>query len=315
MTRHLYIKSHAGLGDQVYMRPFVLWLASRPGFIVSLATSWPELYWDHPEVRLVPVDRGLRTQADNLKRTKYDLWSPEPTGLDVELLNLTYAPGFKEKQDVYKTLLKQTCRFSPAGYDDLDTTFDVPPVYVEDPRPEDCPKPLALFHPPSRRAEWDCPSRNPDPNIWDPILRRVRRTHHVHWVGFLAKGKEWSDYTPRNPSEAKHDTFAMNGELSWIQIASLMRRADVCISPVGNWLPLGLAVGARIFMPFGGHVPPEILVHRRMIQYEGQWHAVAPDPFCFCVLNLHQCKKAIPYLKVMGTLERALRPLKRTTAA
>jgi hypothetical protein len=304
----LFVSSHVGLGDQVYMLPFIRQLALRHK--VFVATAWPEIYQlDDSHIALVPVDRNLRTQKDNLRRVGNTVnWSKQPTGPEARVVPLSYAIGLiREKRSVYEALLEQTAKIEPCGLDDLDFTLSLP-------KPDSTAmfakllksrKPLALFRPPTRRKEWDCPARNPAREIWEPLLTRLRKTHHVHWVGFLETGAEELDGLQQSDVRGQ-DTLSMHGELSWTEMAFLMWAADVCVCPPCNWIPLGLAIGARVFCVFGGHVPPSALVCPQMIRYEGQWTAVAPEPFCFCVDNRHSCNKTLDRMKALRALERVL---------
>jgi len=303
------ISTHVGLGDQVYMRPFVLALADS-GHEVYLGTPWPELYWDRPDVLLVPVHRGLRTQEENVRRSGRR-WAEFPVGDDTTTINLTYTPHLVLHRPVVQALLHETRQLIPLQLENLNFQLPLPPDCMRSLWPV-CDKPLAVFRPPTLRREWLCPARNPDPSLWGPLLQRLRETHHIHWVASTKDGEEWIE---GGLQPDPRDTATLHGELSWVSMAWMMKLADLCVGPVGNIIPLGLAVGARIFVLFGGHLPPSMLVHPRMEQYKGQWNHVAPTRFCFCIQNKHACNKHIPISTMLQELEKALDRSAGTTSS
>jgi len=303
------------------MRPLVTFLAQQAP--VAISTPWPELYWDNEHVLLVRDHKNLRTQQDNIARAEFvhkrgekNIWIPTPQGPEIQVLKLSYTQALvSKKKNVFEALIESVRTIRSVKADQLDFRFDIPPSTIRvDPRLFDgCPrKPLALFKLPTCRKEWNCPARNPDPRLWGPLLIELRKTHHIHGVGFLKHGEEWLD-----GCTIEHcDSMSLYGELRWTEMAAMMKLADICVCAPSNWIPLGLAVGAKLFCVFGGHVAPNALVHSGMIQYVNQWEYVAPDPFCFCVNGKHSCFKQIPVSKALSALKKALctaRPLTTLT--
>lgn len=311
----LWVNSHVGLGDQVYMRPFVNWFSQFQPTAVS--TSWPELYWDNPKVMLIRDHKNLRTQHDNIDRVELrhkkgdkDIWAPVPQGAEVQVIKLSYTTDLvSKKRNVFEALATSAAAgINTANLfvlEHLGFALQLPPdtdYWNPSPIIDGKRKPLALLRLPTRRKEWDCPARNPEAKVWGPIIERLKETHHVHGIAFLKDHEEWLDGCPAYYC----DTVTLNGELRWTEMAAMMQIADICVCSPSNWIPLGLAVGAKLFCVFGGHVSPNALVHKAMIQYPNQWEYVAPEPFCFCVNNRHTCNKNIPQSRLLPVLENAL---------
>jgi len=278
----LYVDSHVGLGDQVYMRPFVLALAKERE--VYLATAWPELYWDHPEVKCVPADKGLRTQMSNIGRQRPEVWSRLPR--DVERIRPSYSGELKRGDlNVYAALevafgvTPEPFRWvpSPVAFADAQAWLD---QSGWDGRP------MAIVRPSTVRREWDVYTRNPK----EGYLPRLVEAHpEFRWlaVGHVLEGHE--DLVDPGPHG---DLAALQGELRWDVLAALMYLSEVVLTGPCFMLPLGMALGAKLFVVYGGYARPESMVDPRM----GTYDFAAPVPVCHCVRHEHDCEKDIPNL-------------------
>lgn len=294
----LHISSHVGLGDQVYLRPFVLELARRRR--VYLDTAWPELYWNERHVGLVPRDQNLRTQRDNLRRCRQsieDLWSPLPGGL--EQMNLSYTSDLLAKRrGVTESLRRQARVWS------FDFTLPVAPWWITDAqkvleRLDLGGRGLCIIRQPTVRREWAAPARNPEPGVLHQVVSQLRDE-----LFFLAIGHTHPRLEVLDGHKLRADAEFLDGELHWTTVAGLMRIADVCVSGPCFMLPLGIALRTPTVIVFGGHVPSRLLASEQM----GLEHytAIEPDPFCFCNDKGHRtCNKTVDLYKVLAAVRKA----------
>src|SRR4051812_7142629 len=80
MRSELNIHSMYGLGDNIFIRPFVRAAASRGE--VAIATPWPELFEDLG-VKFHRIQTNLRTQQRNVNAQPSHRWLPAPKGYDI----------------------------------------------------------------------------------------------------------------------------------------------------------------------------------------------------------------------------------------
>lgn len=283
----IYISSHKGLGDQIYMRPFVRALAKTQE--VYLTTAWPDLY-DEDSVKLVAYEGQLRTQSENV-RAQADRFVPAPN-------HRAFAPSYSTalvnkraggliqalEKDFLVPFLPDLFRWQPPTSGRVDQICEGSKIL--------------LYRLPTVRKEWPAPARNPDPAVMHWFLDRAwKEGYKIISVAHLAPGEE----EPAGPMV--YDLAFHYGQLSYSEIAYLMQRADLVLSPVGFPLPMGLAVGANLLVPFGGTVPSSWLTDPRMDL--SRYTPVEPDPFCFCVKKNHDCHKQIPRSKLEEAWQKA----------
>lgn len=278
----ILVDGHLGLGDAVYMRPFVVELARRSSSPVYWETPWPEMAWDQPRILPVRPRTELRVQAMHAQ-SYTDWWYVAPAGARRMFLSYV-AHALARESSVLEALSEQS------GIDSWDFRLPLREEWIARARAILGDSKTCIIKPPTLRAEWRCPSRNPDPAAFAEAVATMRELgFRMVAIGHLADGEEWLDGCPE---DGWWDEAFLHGEIPWYIVAAMMRVAEWVLTCQSFPTPLGAAVGARVFTVYGGYAPPSFIEHQSM--GDRLWHA-APDPFCFCIEEEHECReKRIP---------------------
>lgn len=301
----LWFRRYQGLGDHVYMRPFVA-AAADAGAETWVSTPWPELYWDRPDIRLVQYAHGLRTQVANVERADPARWSPEPCGASqnrLQRIALDYvSEGFRKDRSVYAAFSAQLGGVEPQF------RLPIAPAWRDECTAWlhgagwDGTRGVGVIRPPTVRTEWLNPARNPLPEY---LLAAKAARPDLFWVavGWAEGDAEQLVLTSAGPSSVDPplglwgDAHALHGEMHWTTLAALIEQAELVVTGPCFLLPLGVAVRARTLCIFGGHVPNRWLVDARM-GLERYRH-VEPDPPCACLDRTHACNKILDFERVL----------------
>ncbi|MGI0149507.1 MAG: hypothetical protein ACREDF_08265 [Thermoplasmata archaeon] len=276
------VRMFAGLGDTFYARP-ALRALSRRGVPVYAVTSWPQLVTDLPNVKAIKPDGiPFRIQRANVAAAPALMWSQTPKGQIDDIL-LEYGHGdFKAGRTPVESFL--ACAEIDESPRSGDFAFPVPPGWV----PEwvaGLRRPVGVIHAPTVRREWRNTSRNPQV---EHLQRIVDAAPWMTWVsvGWESESNEWRDGPPLRGITRACD----RGELSTEALVGLVAAADVALAGPCFLLPLAAAVGTPVFVVFGGSVPPDRLIDPLMGDRIGH---VAPEPFCACLQDEHDCRKTV----------------------
>lgn len=281
----LTIQGMYGLGDNIYQRAVVRKLGP-----VQLFTPWPQLYADLPEVRCLPVQTALRTQAKNANRADLTWAVPErPTAVRT----LSYVQH--ADRSILDALFRSVGIAPPLCVSTFQ--FDLPDNHR---LPTRACWPYVLVRPPTVRKEWPAASRNPD---WRAVEASVaearRRGYYVVSVADLRDRHEWLDGPPIQADLTLH-----HGELRLEELLSMVQHAAGVLGGVGWLLPAALAYRVPMLLLYGGwgkmNGPQRVLDPRLDTSLLVQ---ATPDPFCMCNRNDHTCPKAIPTETLHGRLE------------
>ena len=282
MAKSLSIVGPWGLGDSIYVRPFIAATAQRRD--VYYETPWPELFHDLP-LRLVRGQRRLRTQMRNLARTRQEQWFRPPD--DARTIRLGY--GVLE---VANGNVATAMEIKLPPLNKLNPVWDLPELGK-------CPfdtggAPLAIIRPVMRRIEWDNEARNPYPQYVDEIAGDLKaRGFATVVIADLKHGYEWIEGGRLPP----HNVALTNGELSVRQLLAAVRDAAVVVGPVGWIVPAAIALHTRAFIILGGNGgmnAPEKIIDPRMDAKRIGF--ATPERFCLCTDMRHRCDKRIPDL-------------------
>jgi len=281
----ILIETQHGLGDNVFAAVVVAAMARDARFSGRLAvkTPWPQLYVGTASP--VECDSGLRTQKANLRRMNLGRHSARALRVHVG-----YGRNISPARERKATLLQ--CVEASAGVVVDDFRLPEQVVALGDVGRLDrlgVRSPYVLVHYPTRRREWDCPARNPEPGAIAAAVRAVARP------GSDVVSLAWVD--PPHEVFVDADMPASvrleSGEASLEDMIALVAGAEVVVTTVGFLLVLACAMRAPLVVVFGGHMAPDVIMDPRMTS-SGLVHVVAPDPFCHCVNNHHDCRKALP---------------------
>ena len=278
----LYVESMWGLGDNIYIRPFVR--AASECYDVYLATPWPEVFEDL-SIRFIYRAGTLRTQMKNTVAQPDLRWSRMPHECRV-IRRLAYTSRDLELGSVTEVLER---KFRAYMADDAEIAFDLPGFLRPGPQSK---KPLALIRPVTVRSEWFNPARNPLPEYLEALSRRLWHTHTIVSVADLVDGKEW--LVP--PAPRAHHTFH-KGEFNVRQLLALVEAADIVIGGVGWIVPAAIALKTKAFILLGGqggHNAPEKITDPRMDL--SRIGFAMPERYCRCTSKSHDCNRSIPNL-------------------
>ena len=266
------LHGRGGLGDAVWMRPFVRQAAKQ--WSVYVDTSWPELYADLP-ARVVRRMGGLRLQRHHGDKHPAETWAKLPTARPI---NLRYRWSQLNKRSMLAEMEVLSCiRPTPL-------TLDLPPL------PE---SPVsgryAVIRPPAVRLDYPGPAREPLPEYMQHAAETLRlQDLQVISLGSFVPGLE-EPAGPPIPADLRFE----HGELSLLQALALVAGAKVVVTSPGWMIPVGLAAGVPVRViagGCGGRNNPDAIVDRR-ISSQVTWFL--PDEYCRCRNRLHDCPKTI----------------------
>lgn len=314
----LYFDGCLGFGDNFQERPLIRHFLKKYK-TVYLKTAVPEVFWDMgPGVKFVhPGPVKLRTQQKHMRALPPETWTPNPANGARARWGIYPPAGCSfPKVDLHPNELTGARPLSVAGnikqlagIDDYDFTFPVRNAWIKAAREVTGALPikwkkLCLVRPPTNRTEWNCPSRNPKIEYMQLLIDRYKDEYFFLSIADVdGKVETWDGRLTGMDAEFHH------GELPLTTIFGLMKIADMSIIYPGFFMPAAIAMRAKCFCVFGGNAGPQVHVDPIMGLDNFGW--VAPEPFCQCIDNDHDCKKDIPPAKVIAAFEELKnRPIK-----
>jgi len=264
------LHGRGGLGDAVWMRPFVRQAAKQ--WSVYVDTSWPELYADLP-ARVVRRMGGLRLQRHHGDKHPAETWAKLPVARPV---NLRYRWSQLNRRSMLADM-EELSRIRPTPL-----TLDLP-LLPESP----VSGRYAVIRPPAARLDYPGPAREPLGEYIHTAAETVRESLPLVSLGAFVPGLE--EPTCSVPADIRFE----HGELSLLQALAVVANADLVVTSPGWMIPVGLAAGVRVIViagGCGGRNNPEAIVDRR-IPSRVTW--ILPDEYCRCRNRLHDCPKTI----------------------
>ncbi len=288
----IYYNSYLGLGDNFYMRPFIL--NSAKEHEVYLATSFPELY-ENTNVKCVKPNTKLKTQAKNNEQHEF-VELPQDINKEIKL---SYHRGRLQGQTIIESFEHQTGYKTKRGDFKFDYSKLSPYVkFMLDETRNNTGKKICVVKLPTLRTEWAVLTRNPKMEYFQAIINKLKDEYFFISVADLTD--EWFDgEEPTGIDEKFH-----HGELSISQYVALFGYADLILSYQSNALPIALSVETPIICLYGGFRKPEFHLHENM-NLEN-YCEIAPDPFCDCNLTHHDCNKEIDEKEMMKKMDEFL---------
>ena len=260
-----------GLGDNIYIRAFIKTLSQQHE--IHIATPWPELFQDIPNIKFQRPHTTLRTQLKNINRFPADKWSCE-VHFD-KSLNVHYGAGTNIATDLGKIFGCEPTWGLPS--------FEGPKIN----------KPYIVIRPATLRKEWFAASRNPNPEYINAVSEWLSEKYHIISVADFEDGQEW----PEGELPFAHETYH-HGELSMPQLLGLCQGARAIVGGVGWIVPFAVSNGSPAFILMGGcgeYNAPWKITNKTMDLEKV--HFAIPDNFCICRDMKHNCDKQITDLK------------------
>ena len=257
----MIIHGMRGLGDNLFMRPFIKALP-KP---VYLDTPWPEIYAGIDGVHFIRPHTPLRTQAKNIAR--HTTWTMPPTRQPTR--QIRYGA-----EGIIPGMI--------ASFGVMPGEFDLPPLPAS---PESGP--YVVVRPATVRSEWRADTRNPDPEYIEAAAATAwTRGYKVISVADLQEGQEWLV-----GGEPLADVRYHKGELPVEQLLALVKGAAAVIGGIGWLVPAALSAKVPAWIICGGqggfNSPKQICPDGSTITF------AVPDNFCRCKLKQHNCDKRI----------------------
>ena len=281
--RPVFIRGMGGMGDCIHQRSVVKHFLSR-GREVWLATPWPQLYWDLPQVHLFYHETALRTQSQNAQRLRglYSAKAPPP---NAEKVMVSYSPQDVRSCGSVLAAMSKQCGTPPGDF-----FLPMRPEWMVEAhrwldqwRPT---KPVLIYRPLVQRTEWGgCHIRNPDAKAYTELLNSIRDRYFVISVADVVPGKEWI-VSP----DIKADVECHQGNLPVETLAALISMSSLVFCSPGFAVILAQAVRTPVVAVFGGYENSSSFAEgARFSKYLGI-DTVKP---CSCFSHKHDCNKHI----------------------
>jgi hypothetical protein len=299
----LYIEGQKGLGDNLFLRPFVRAACHRHRG-VWLETPWPQLYWDMPgNLHFVREATCLRTQRKNMESVSAQTWSSPPASH--QHVKPLYSASLVQR---FGSITRAYESFVPLGDDDFDFELGIQLAWTHEAasllaRFNPSGKPFAVVRPATLRAEWCHRSRSPLQTNLQVAVDELKRTHFLIGVADLQDGEEWLD----GGDLMGLDLRLYRGELDVTTMAALFNLADVVLTAPGFAVPLAQATRTPCVAVFGGSGAlnhPSVVTDTRITP---DWFfPVTPEPMCMCDEANHPCAKEIDPARIRAAVRMAL---------
>lgn len=271
-----------GIGDQIYMRPFIRMLAEDNE--VHLSTVLPDLFSDLNVKFVSRPDSLYRTQKKNATHVKYE----EQQKYDREILT-KYTKEHLQNNSIISHF-ESTFGFNVG---DTNPLFNLPYFGAHD---VDLPrgKKIAIIRPVTIRKEWACKTRAPRSEYIAWCCSELKKAgYYTISIADTEPGLEWIEGEIPNADLKLH-----KGELGLYKTLSLMEDADIVVGGSGFIIPAVMSMAKpSLFVIFGGRGlydnPHKVFSFKTNMKKIG-W--VLPDRFCRCSLMEHDCDKTISNL-------------------
>lgn len=289
-----------GIGDQIYIRPFVKELSKKHEVYINTFT--PFLYSDL-NVQFVdprrknPQTRTYRTQQKSfLSDVDPKIYVKEPpyVGRVVEthykgeeILKTSIVANFFSKFNIpFETKIEWTL---PSLMDQQELIKKVESMTDKKIQWDK----IAIVRPATVRKEWEVHTRNANSAYiaWcSKVL--IEFGYTVISIADCSDNEEWI-VQPAPPAHV----HLHKGELGIKGTLELLRCASVIVGGSGFIVPAAASVGTPLFIIFGGRMAydtPYKIFHNSMDMNKIGW--AVPDNPCRCTLTQHNCDKSIAHL-------------------
>ena len=278
-----------GLGDNIYQRPVVQWLAAQYGRVI-LTTPWPSLYADIQGVECAPPrSNQLRTQTANIQRERaLYRWAAVPA---LPPARLSYV-GLQTRGI---PLWRGLCQSVGMPGTEYHLQLEASPLLGAG---------WVIVHPHTLRLEWPARRRGPDPAVWPVVVEEIRRAgRRIAVAAWIQPPHEvWDGWEPSGVDRAW-----LRGELHLYDLIRLHAGVDLVVTAVGYPVPLCQALDTPCLVLHGGgrgvSGPAMIDAPAR-----GALHHIEPIAPCRCInYNYCPCGRRLDLDQVRRMIRSALR--------
>jgi len=285
----LLVQGLHGLGDNLHQRAVMRQLSSR--FDVWLETSWPLVYWDMPDLKLLGRGTTLRTQVKNARRESSAFTRATPPR-GAQMLRMHYPPARVKSCGSVLAAMSES-----AGVPVGDFRLPVRDEWLAkaDAVLAKADRPVMFFRPLTVRKEWTgAQTRNPRPEHYAALFEAIREQFYVVSVADLVPGAEWivGDELPA-------DLKLHKGELDAEALFGVVARADLVFTSPGFGTVLGQALGRPGVTVFGGYEDARSF---SVGAAYAPWLPIEPQHPCPCWSHTHACPKDIDVPSAIGKL-------------
>lgn len=277
----VYLKAMAGLGDNLYIRPFIRDMVKR-NIPVALQTAYPELFSDmglrivRPQTAHLNAMKSIREWGDKHH------WRGAPknsNGMRITPTLIGYDP------ENWRPITEQIEAHFPIVRDYL---FNLPNVKSD---MEPLPPKLAIIRPLVKREGFDVPARDP---LNEYILKaeKALRLSGIVTIGIAAIGHG----EVAAAEMPKFDVDFTKGQLPLNEVINLFRKSTAVVSGPGFAQLMGVAAnGPQVMSLWGSRGVldnPNRIFDRRM-NVKNLWEFRPPWP-CPHSTATCDCDKSIP---------------------
>lgn len=280
----------AGIGDNVYILPFIKILAKT--YQVYIKTPLPKIFKDVPNIKFIKFDETYRTQQksllnddtaySSLPKNIYKTYTPQYAG--VELLETSIVGSFYKQFNIpFHEKLEWRL---PSFKNELGNFLSKIPK----------DRKIAIIRPATVRKEWQVLTRNSNPNYIAWCCKILNEAgYYTIAIADLKAGEEWLHDEIDVPAQLK----LYKGDLGIYGTLELLKHAEIVISGSGFCVPATISSNSNLFLILGGRLMYDGIsktLHPSMNL--NKIHYALPDVPCKCPLNEHNCNKTISTLDV-----------------
>jgi hypothetical protein len=271
--------SYYGLGDNFYMRPFII-KAQEKYDTVHVRCPFPDLLYFNTDVKCIKPVTNLKTQKEWADKQD-NLFVTPLTKYTTELAFNYSSPLIRELNPIYSSFNSQF------PIDKNDVEYITPIEFIDKAKsliPETNKK-LCVLKLPTVRTEWLNDSRNPKMKYYQMLIDQLKSEYYFISVADTRVNEKLSE-----PCPTGIDLIAHKAEFDLQAYVGLLSLADLVIGYPSNVLPVCMTLKAPLFCIYGGSVPNTPLT----FGYDtSKYGFIEPTKMCKCVKNNHNCNKEI----------------------
>ena len=295
----LVLQGMHGLGDSLHERAIVRELMRENE--VWLKTPWPQLFWDMPELHLIPLKSPIGWMAKNEQRTAalYGRTLPPPGARTLTNGYLHRMPWGVQIHGSVLGTMANVCGAAAAG----DFRLPIAPEWATKAEAVLMAlgdgRPLMIYRPPVALSEANRVSsqakvaRNPDLAASHAILSAIRGRYFVVSLADLM-GEHLTGPAFKADVEFHH------GELDVETIAAITAKADLVFASPGFMTVMAQAVSAPLVCIFGGYEGKESFSAGGRYS---PWLPIEPINPCSCWQPLCKHDKTIDIRSAIARIE------------